>query len=642
MILVEAWNLYYKMFRDINRQLTQMTTLELRHVSPQLLAAHDLELVVPGSYKISGSGVRIKSFLPTVHLIPSKQRPRKFVMKGEDGKDYCFLLKGREDLRQDERAMQLFGQMNALLAFDQQTMHELSIQRYCVVPLSHNAGLLGWVPNTDTIHSLVREYREGHKIMLDIEHRFMIEAARPCEYDSLTTMQKVEIFCQALETTPGHDLHRILWLKSENSEAWLERRTNYIRSLAVMSMAGYILGLGDRHPSNLMLDRVSGNILHIDFGDCFEIAMHREKFPEKVPFRLTRMLCNAMEVSGVEGTYRATCERVMVVLRNSSDSLLAMLEAFVYDPLISWRFLGGSVEEDVEGKEDDSAAPAYSRERNLPPLLCKQQQPKEKGTSEDGALTNGRVIPASHGGDGSISNNTSQSNGNFEEVVSSAAVVNKSVNPSPPLQPKRCQPPLPNNTTDLSSGEDEGTGEIVEDEMGKKSNNLNQEGAMKAANTTHHNTDVPSPRTRGENENQEISEVTVVGPLKDEDVMASYKQRIHLSIEQMAKSLAVMSTDRVESPDRQNSIEAHLYDLYGTTQGCIDRETSISRGKEVSPGALGGKGSKIISRVQDKLSGNDFGNIEPFTVKRQVERLISEATSAENLSQLFSGWCSFW
>ena len=44
---------------------------------------------------------------------------------------------------------------------------------------------------------------------------------------------------------------------------------------------GYLLGLGDRHPSNLMLDRYSGKLLHIDFGDCFEASMHREKFPEK-------------------------------------------------------------------------------------------------------------------------------------------------------------------------------------------------------------------------------------------------------------------------------------------------------------------------------------------------------------------------
>lgn len=46
-----------------------------------------------------------------------------------------------------------------------------------------------------------------------------------------------------------------------------------------------------------------------------------------------------MEVSGVEGSYRSTCERTMAVLRDNRDSLVAMLEAFVYDPLISWRLL---------------------------------------------------------------------------------------------------------------------------------------------------------------------------------------------------------------------------------------------------------------------------------------------------------------
>ena len=75
-------------------------------------------------------------------------------------------------------------------------------------------------------------------------------------------------------------------------------------------MVGYLLGLGDRHPSNLMVDRYSGKVLHIDFGDCFEASMYREKFPEKVPFRLTRMLVRAMEVSGIEGNFRSTCESV--------------------------------------------------------------------------------------------------------------------------------------------------------------------------------------------------------------------------------------------------------------------------------------------------------------------------------------------
>ena len=97
------------------------------------------------------------------------------------------------------------------------------------------------------------------------------------DYDRCSLIQKVEVFKYALKNTDGLDLQKVLWLKSNNSEVWLDRRTNFTRSLAVMSMVGYILGLGDRHPSNLMLDRVSGKIIHIDFGDCFEVAMQRDK-----------------------------------------------------------------------------------------------------------------------------------------------------------------------------------------------------------------------------------------------------------------------------------------------------------------------------------------------------------------------------
>ncbi|KAF6831023.1 FAT domain-containing protein [Colletotrichum musicola] len=334
--LNQAWDLYYQVFRRISRQLPQLTTLELPYCSPKLLAAKALDLAVPGTYRSGQPIVRIMEFEGTFTVINSKQRPRKLNISGSDGVSYAFLLKGHEDIRQDERVMQLFGLCNTLLANDSECYkRHLNIQRYPAIPLSQNSGLLGWVPNSDTLHVLIREYRESRKILLNIEHRIMLQMAP--DYDNLTLMQKVEVFGYALDNTTGQDLYRVLWLKSKSSEAWLERRTNYTRSLGVMSMVGYILGLGDRHPSNLMLDRVTGKIIHIDFGDCFEVAMKREKYPERVPFRLTRMLTYAMEVSNIEGSFRLTCEHVMRVLRDNKDSVMAVLEAFIHDPLLTWR-----------------------------------------------------------------------------------------------------------------------------------------------------------------------------------------------------------------------------------------------------------------------------------------------------------------
>jgi hypothetical protein len=116
------------------------------------------------------------------------------------------------------------------------------------------------------------------------------------------------------------------------------------------------------HNCNFMLDRVSGQIVHIDFGDCFEVAMHREKYPEKIPFRLTRMLVHAMEVSGIDGTFRATCETVMRVLRKNKNSVMAVLEAFVHDPLINWRLLETANKDD---KQKPAAAAAAAATPNV-------------------------------------------------------------------------------------------------------------------------------------------------------------------------------------------------------------------------------------------------------------------------------------
>ncbi|KAL8151366.1 LOW QUALITY PROTEIN: hypothetical protein V2J09_021174 [Rumex salicifolius] len=400
--LTQAWDLYYHVFRRIDRQLQSLKTLDLQarnrlpclfssicSVSPELLSCCKLELAVPGTYRADSPVVTIASFAPQLEVITSKQRPRKLTIHGSDGEDYAFLLKGHEDLRQDERVMQLFGLVNTLLENSRKTAEkDLSIERYSVIPLSPNSGLIGWVPNCDTLHHLIREYRDARKITLNQEHRYMLSFAP--DYDHLPLIAKVEAFEYALQNTEGNDLAKVrsplvcglcsqflaysflpyfeaciffvLWLKSRTSEVWLYRRTNYTRSLAVMSMVGYLLGLGDRHPSNLMLQRFSGKILHIDFGDCFEASMNREKFPEKVPFRLTRMLVKAMEVSGIEGTFRTTCENVMQVLRTNKDSVMAMMEAFVHDPLINWRLFNFNEVPQMSTLASTHVAPVNSEE----------------------------------------------------------------------------------------------------------------------------------------------------------------------------------------------------------------------------------------------------------------------------------------
>ena len=66
-------------------------------------------------------------------------------------------------------------------------------------------GLIGWVPNTDTLHALIREYRDARKIPLNVEHRLMLGMAP--DYDHLPLINKVEVFQHALDSTSGDSLH---------------------------------------------------------------------------------------------------------------------------------------------------------------------------------------------------------------------------------------------------------------------------------------------------------------------------------------------------------------------------------------------------------------------------------------------------
>ena len=105
--------------------------------------------------------VRIKQFHRILPVLQSKQHPRKVAIVGSDNNRYEFLLKGNEDLRQDERVMQFFTMVNRLLIANTETCkQELFVRTYSVTPLSDSCGLISWVDQHDTLHSLIKMYRE--------------------------------------------------------------------------------------------------------------------------------------------------------------------------------------------------------------------------------------------------------------------------------------------------------------------------------------------------------------------------------------------------------------------------------------------------------------------------------------------------
>ena len=79
----------------------------------------------------------MNSILPQVSVMSSIRRPKKIIIRGNDEKDYPFLVKGGEDLRQDQRIEQLFDIMNQILAEDAHCkQRKLSLRTYQVIPMT--------------------------------------------------------------------------------------------------------------------------------------------------------------------------------------------------------------------------------------------------------------------------------------------------------------------------------------------------------------------------------------------------------------------------------------------------------------------------------------------------------------------------
>ena len=86
------------------------------------------------------------------------------------------------------------------------------------------------------------------------------------------------------QDTPSDLIEKELWCNSTCSADFLQTQNIFARSLAVSSILGYIIGLGDRHLDNILLDHETGEIVHIDYNICFEKGASL-RVPERVPFR---------------------------------------------------------------------------------------------------------------------------------------------------------------------------------------------------------------------------------------------------------------------------------------------------------------------------------------------------------------------
>ncbi|KAF5864789.1 Serine/threonine-protein kinase tel1 [Aspergillus alliaceus] len=276
---------------------------------------------------------KLVRYHPEFTIASGVSAPKIVSAFASNGLRYKQLFKGgNDDLRQDAIMEQVFEQVSNLLKDHQATrQRNLGIRTYKVLPLTSNAGIIEFVPHTIPLHDY----------LLPAHQKFYPKDMKPnvcrkhiSDVQTRSLEQRVRTYRQVTEHF--HPVMKYFFMeKFNNPDDWFGKRLAYTRSTAAISILGHVLGLGDRHGHNILLDERTGEVVHIDLGVAFEQGRVLP-VPEVVPFRLTRDLVDGMGVTKTEGVFRRCCEFTLEALREESYSIMTILDVLRYDPLYSW------------------------------------------------------------------------------------------------------------------------------------------------------------------------------------------------------------------------------------------------------------------------------------------------------------------
>ncbi|CAG8455683.1 16904_t:CDS:10, partial [Cetraspora pellucida] len=312
----------------------------------------DEEIEIPGQYDglsipDPSRHIKIAYFDPKVLVLKSLRKPKKIVIIGTDGKEYPFLVKGGEDLRLDQRVQQLFTVMNELMRKDYFcSQRKIELITYKVVPITGSLGIIEWINDTKPLRSFIEKELSDASDIENTQNEHMNWVNKYNGYPNVMKKAPRDDIIKHLATLHSminRDLLKTaLYKLAASPEVHLAIRNEFVKNLAAINICGYLIGIGDRHLENYLIDLTKGSLISIDFGHAFGSATETLEVPELVPFRLTRQFESIMEPLGSRGLLEYPMTKIMQCKSDLNDKphkdiLLNAMEIFVKEPLLDWQ-----------------------------------------------------------------------------------------------------------------------------------------------------------------------------------------------------------------------------------------------------------------------------------------------------------------
>lgn len=265
-------------------------------------------LELPGQYNYDSdprisNQIKVYKFSKAITIHSSIRAPIKITIFGSDGKQYPYLVKHGEDLRQDQRIQQLLRIMSSQLENDRKCRnHQLSVETYEVIPMSANCGLLNFMDNVIPLHSFfedslgrnsnmnvhsLKDFRDRYRAIMQRPSRNIKDATIDVIYGNaagyysreqvsiekfseitkqiilewLDFFQLIANFEFQTDCLPKQLIKMGLQDISNSPESFFALRNNFAASLAAMNIATWVLGVGDRHLQNILINNKNGKLV---------------------------------------------------------------------------------------------------------------------------------------------------------------------------------------------------------------------------------------------------------------------------------------------------------------------------------------------------------------------------------------------
>lgn len=214
--------------------------------------------------------------------------PKALVCYARNGIKYEQLFKARDDLRQDALVLQV---MQCGLNSHRKAYLNNHWKTYPVIPLKKFCGVIGMVEGCISLGDWLHDAHNGrHRGSISSTDAISMAAAitvSPNESQEERYHHKLAVYKKITEKFPPV-FRWFFWEQSidKGVEGWLRLRMAYSESVGITSLIGWVVGLGDRHPQNILISLSTGALIHVDLNLIFDNGKFL-KVPERVPFRLT-------------------------------------------------------------------------------------------------------------------------------------------------------------------------------------------------------------------------------------------------------------------------------------------------------------------------------------------------------------------